>query len=133
VLRPIVSWCGLTPDPHVTAAFASENRTTGFRSAGFQRLALLGNDRLERFLRRHAGLKRRARALYYRLNGRQAAAPVPDSVRAELADRFAEPNARLGALLAAHGVDLPPWLDAASSVMDDVTAPPRDPGRATTP
>lgn len=113
VLGPIVSWCGLAPDPEVTAAFASENRTTGFRSAGLQRVALFGNDGMERFLRRHPGLKRRARALYYRFNGRQAATPVSDAVRGELADRFAQPNARLAALLAEYDVALPPWLEDA--------------------
>lgn len=134
VLGPIVSWCGLTPDPEVTTAFASENRTTGFRSAGLQRLALFGNDRMERFLRRHGGLKRRARALYYRFNGRRASTPVPDSVRVELADRFAKPNARLAQLLTDHGVELPPWLDAApNGGPGEVRAPRRDQGRASTP
>jgi hypothetical protein len=134
VLGPLVSWCGLAPDPDVTTAFASENRTTGFRSAGLQRLALLGNDRMERFLRRHGGLRRRARALYYRFNGRRAGTPVSDAVREELADRFAKPNRRLAALLATHGVDPPPWLEAVPHAgAEGITAPRRDQGRASTP
>ena len=54
---------------------SSENRTTGFKNPGLQRVALGVNDRFEPFLRRHHGLKRRLRAAYVRVNGR--AMPVP--------------------------------------------------------
>jgi hypothetical protein len=129
VLGGIEDWLGLDPDPAASSALAPENRTTGFRSARLQRLALLGNDRLERVLRRHPELKRRARAFYYRINGRTPEDPVSDAVRADLAARFTEPNARLARQLAGAGFVLPPWLDAPRP---DVTSPPRDPGREST-
>jgi len=111
VLRGVATWLGIDPDAFPAAELSSENRTTGFRFRGFQRLALATNDRFERFLRRHPDLKRRLRAAYYRVNGRAAREAVPDEVREELAARYAEPNARLAAQLRDAGVtDLPEWL-----------------------
>jgi hypothetical protein len=91
---------------------SSENRTTGFRSKTLQRLALAGNDRLERMLRRHPEGKRKLRAAYYRLNGRAADEPVPDAVRDELAARYLEPNERLADQLDAAGIARPGFLGA---------------------
>ncbi len=125
VMAGIEDWLGLLPDPQAASTLASENRTTGFRSARLQRIALLGNDRLERFLRRHGGLKRRARAVYYRLNGRQMEDPVPEAVLADLAQRFEEPNARLAVQLAEAGLACPPWLTP-----PEVTSPPQGPDPA---
>jgi len=111
VLREVAAWLAIDPDAFPASELSSENRTTGFRFRGFQRLALATNDRFEQFLRRHPDLKRRLRAAYYRVNGRAAREAVPDEVRDELAARYAEPNARLAAQLLDAGVtDLPDWL-----------------------
>jgi hypothetical protein len=111
-LRSTATQLGLDPDAFPARALSSENRTTGFRSKSFQRVALAGNDRLEKMLRRHPESKRRLRAFYYRLNGRKADETIPASVRAELAARYEEPNARLAAQLGAAGYELPTWLTA---------------------
>lgn len=108
VVAEVARFLGLDPAPISGRGLHSENRTTGFRSGWLQRLALRGNDRLEPFLRRHHGLKRRLRAGYLRLNGRALSADEVD--RTALAARFAEPNARLAAQLRARGVALPAWL-----------------------
>lgn len=115
VLRGIAAWAGLDPDAFPSSALESENRTMGFKSRFLQRAALSGNDRFERFLRRHQRVKRTLRAAYYRVNGRPMKDPIPDSVRAELADRYREPNARLAAQLDAIGVALPAWLSPPES------------------
>ncbi len=96
-------------------ALSSENRTTGFRSKRFQRVALAGNDRLERVLRRHPDTKRRLRTLYYRLNGRATEEPIPASVLAELARRYEEPNARLARQLDDAGMAKPGFLSGDSA------------------
>jgi hypothetical protein len=107
---------GVDPDGLTDAGLRSENRTTGFRSSRFQRVALDVNDRFEPFLRRHHALKRRLRSTYFRLNGRPLPIAVSDAQRAALAARYAEPNARLAAQLTTFGVtDLPTWLRAPSS------------------
>jgi hypothetical protein len=111
-LRTVASELGLDAAAFPAHALSSENRTTGFKSKAFQRVALTGNDRLERVLRRHPEAKRKLRAFYYRLNGRTAEEPIPESVCAELAARYAEPNARLAAQLDAAGIALPGWLTA---------------------
>lgn len=109
-LHGTASWLGLDPARFPSDALSSENRSTGYRSEGFQRLALAGNDRLERVLRRHPEMKRKLRALYYRVNGRATDEEIPDTVRADLAARYEEPNARLAELLDAAGVARPGWL-----------------------
>lgn len=106
-----ISWLGLDPDRLAPDAFASENRTTEFSSRRLQRLALAGNDRFERFFRRHMGLKRRLRSAYYRLNGRaRPSDDVSEAARADLSARYRGPNAALGALLSARGVGHVDWL-----------------------
>lgn len=108
----IATWLGLDPAAFPAGDATSENRTTGYRSAGLQKVALAGNDRLERMFRRHPALKRTLRSLYYRLNGRHAGEEIPQSVRDDLARRFVEPNIRLAALLRAHHLTVPGWLAA---------------------
>jgi hypothetical protein len=53
------------------------------------------------------------RALYYRVNGRPVEETVAPAVRAELAARYEEPNARLAAELHTAGIALPAWLTPA--------------------
>ena len=113
VLHDAARFLGIDPDGFPSTSLASENRTTGYKRAGFQRVALAFNDRFERFLRRHYGLKERLRSIYYRLNGASRREQMPVSVRAMLTDRYAEPNARLAEQLAAMGVtDAPSWCAA---------------------
>jgi hypothetical protein len=109
-LHETATWLELDPARFPSHALSSENRTTGFKSEGFQRIALAGNDRLERVLRRHPEAKRKLRAFYYRLNGRSTDEVVPDDVRAELAARYEAPNALLAEQLDAAGIPRPSWL-----------------------
>jgi hypothetical protein len=111
-LHAVARALGLDPARFPADSMSSENRTTGFKSKSFQRVALAGNDRLERVLRRHPEAKRTLRAFYYRLNGRKTEETIPESVRAELAARYQEPNARLAAVLETAGIELPLWLTA---------------------
>ncbi len=112
VLYDLSSWLHIDPDAFPAESLSSENRTTGFRNRGFQRVALAFNHRFEKFLRRHYGLKQRLRAVYYRLNGRKADESVPDTVRAALRERYREPNARLAEQLRNMGItELPGWLE----------------------
>ncbi len=59
VLHETVTWLGLDPVLLPDDLLAAENRTMGFKSRRFQRLALSANDRFERLLRRHPRMKRR--------------------------------------------------------------------------
>ena len=113
-LHETAAWLGLDPARFPADALSSENRTTGYKSQGFQRVALAGNDRLERVLRRHPDVKRKLRAFYYRINGRPTGEDVPESVRADLAARYEEPNARLAQQLDAAGIALPGWLSSST-------------------
>ena len=113
-LHDTAAWLGLDPGRFPADALSSENRTTGFKSHGFQRVALAGNDRLERVLRRHPDVKRKLRAFYYRLNGRPTEEHIPDSVHAELAARYEEPNRQLAQQLDAAGIPLPGWLSSST-------------------
>lgn len=110
VLNETVMWLGLDPVMLPNDALAAENRTMGFKSRRFQRIALGANDRFERLLRRHPRMKRRVRALYLRLNGQPAGSHISGEIRRELAERFRAPNARLAEQLTDAGVARPTWL-----------------------
>ncbi len=111
VLADVAVWLGLDPDRLSDAGLRSENRTTPFRNARLQRLALTFNDGSERLLRRMPAVKRRLRSLYFAVNGRSKESDaVSDSVRTELAEQFIEPNARLARLLDGAGLVRPSWL-----------------------
>ena len=109
-LASVTSFLGLDPRRLPSEELSSENRTTGFRNAWFQRVALAGNDRLERVFRRHPATKQRIRSWYYRLNGRTPDDVIPDQVIDTLTARYEEPNRRLAAQLTAAGIAPPPWL-----------------------
>ena len=111
VVRDVAAWLGLDPERVADAGLRSENRTTGFRHARLQRFALWANDTAERWLRRVPGFKRWLRSIYFRINGKARSGPaVSEATRAELARRFAAPNARLAAMLADAGIEPPAWL-----------------------
>lgn len=112
VLADVARFLEIDPDGYASLDLASENRTTGYRRAGLQRLALGMNDRFERFLRSHYGLKERLRSLYYRVNGSARRDRMPEDLGRELTARYVEPNRRLRDQLARQGRPCPPWLDA---------------------
>ena len=114
-LREVATFLAIDPDAFPSYEFASENRTTAYKRAGFQKIALGLNDRFERLFRRHYKLKERLRAAYYRVNGRGASERVADPVKAMLQTRYEGPNRRLAEQLVAMGVALPAWLDPKSS------------------
>jgi hypothetical protein len=110
-LREVAVFLAIDPGAFSSYELASENRTTAYKRAGFQKIALGLNDRFERFFRRHYKLKERLRAGYYRVNGRGARERVADPVKAMLRTRYEEPNRRLAEQLTGMGVGLPAWLD----------------------
>ena len=83
VVRDISGVPGSRSAATATTGLRSENRTTAFRHARLQRVALWGNDTAERWLRRVPGGKRRLRAVYFRINGTPDAGPaLSDATRA---------------------------------------------------
>jgi hypothetical protein len=125
VLGAVARFLGIDPAGYASLALASENRTTAYRRAGLQRIALRANDRLERFLRRHYGLKERLRTLYYRVNGSRRRDHMPETLRAALAARYEEPNARLRDLLAEERRPAPAWLTSREAGTDAAPKPVR--------
>jgi hypothetical protein len=115
-LRDAATFLGIDPEGYPSYEFAFENKTTAYKRAGVQRVALAVNDRFERFFRRHYGLKERLRGAYYRLNGAAARrATITPAVRSRLEAIYAEPNARLASQLTSSGVALPAWLRSATA------------------
>lgn len=111
VLREVSEFLGLDPDRLGTAGLRSENRTTSFKFARLQAVALRLNDGFERLLRRAPRVKRRLRSVYLSVNGRAVnAVEISDELAADLRARFDEPNRRLGELLDGAGVARPAWL-----------------------
>jgi hypothetical protein len=113
ILNEVVRWLGLDPAPLEETGLRSENRTTSFKNARLQRVALRFNDGAERLLRRLPAVKRAMRSVYFALNGRAVDnAAVPEAILADLRTRFEEPNERLGAMLDAAEITRPKWLPA---------------------
>ncbi len=111
VLAAVSAFLGLDPERLGRAGLRSENRTTSFKFARLQSVALRTNDGLERLLRRVPGVKRRLRSMYFAVNGRPMGSPdVSDELTASLQARFDEPNRQLGELLDTAGVARPAWL-----------------------
>ncbi len=115
VLRDAATWMGIDPLLLPADALSSENRTMAYRSKRMQRVALTVNDRFERMFRRYPTLKRRMRGVYFKLNGQSPNNRVDDDVRAELAERFREPNQVLAYQLRGAGFSLPAWVAAADA------------------
>lgn len=113
VLTNVSRFLGLDLDQLGTVGLRSENRTTSFKFAPVQAVALRTNDGLERLLRRAPSVKRRLRSMYFAMNGRPLGElEVSDELRANLAARYAEPNRHLGDLLDTAGLNRPSWLTA---------------------
>jgi Sulfotransferase domain. len=111
VLRDVAEFLGLDPELLGSTGLRSENRTTSFKYARLQSLALRFNDGFERLLRKAPSVKRRLRSMYLAVNGRATAKlVVSDAIAEDLQTRFDEPNRRLAALLDGAGIARPPWL-----------------------
>ncbi len=109
-LTNVAQWLELDPSRFPHNALRSENLTTGYKNKRMQQLALAGNDKFEKLLRRVPAVKRSLRSAYFKLNGRQMRAEVTDAMREELASRFEEPNERLRNQLTTANLALPHWL-----------------------
>lgn len=127
VLIDLAAWLGIDGARYPSLQLPSENRTTGFRHRGLQRVAIACNDRFDRFLRRHHRFEEMVRGAYYRLNARRGSEQVPDTLRQELLERYRGPNARLAEMLGGAGyADLPAWLrdgGASDRVLHDLSPP----------
>ncbi len=111
VLRNVFTFAGVDPGEADRIILTRENKSTDYRFAGVQRLALAMNHVGERFWRSHPKIKRSVRRVYYAINGRAFEAGDDPAVLEELR-RFYEPyNDRLAKQLRAAGYDkLPDWL-----------------------
>ncbi len=111
VLRGLFEFVGIDPEQAVRIDLSIENKSTDYRFAGAQRLALALNRAGERFWRSHPKIKQSLRRMYYALNGRAFETGSDPAVLDEL-HRFYEPyNERLAEQLRGAGYDkLPDWL-----------------------
>jgi hypothetical protein len=111
VLRQVCTFVGVDPEFVERIDLARSNKSTHFRLAGVQRLALSMNKAGESFWRAHPKLKRSLRDIYYKINGRPFE-PADDPETIQALHAFYEPyNARLADQLRAAGYhDLPGWL-----------------------
>ncbi len=113
VLTDVSTFLGLDPTELGGTGLRSEKRTTSFKFARFQAVALRTNDGLERLLRRVPSLKRRLRSMYFAINGRPLGElEVSDELRSDLQARYVEPNRHLGDLLDSAGLSRPSWLSS---------------------
>ncbi len=106
------TWLGLDPDaPPERRARRRRTGRWGSRAAGSSgsrsRPTIASNGSCAGTRVRSAGCA----PSYFRLNGQSAGNRVSDDVRADLAERFREPNQRLAGQLRSAGFSLPSWLE----------------------
>ncbi len=111
VLREICEFVGVDVEPVARFDLTRSNKSTHYRLAGVQRLALVMNKAGERFWRSHPRLKKSLREIYYKINGRPFE-PADDPETINALREFYEPyNARFAQQLHDAGYDnLPDWL-----------------------
>ncbi len=116
VLRELFAFVGIDGDEIDRIGLTLENKSTDFRSASAQRLAIGLNRFGERFWRSHPGIKRSLRRAYYALNGK-AFEPQTDQDTLAGLHVFYEPyNRRLAQQLDAAGYSKrPDWLTLAAA------------------
>ena len=96
--RPSPTALGLDPARFPDEALSSENRTTGYRNARFQRLALAGQRPARAGLPTPSRVKRKLRALLLPAQRhRDAPTTIPARSAPSSPRRYREPNARLAA------------------------------------
>ncbi len=110
-LRGLFEFVGVDPDYAGRVDLSIENKSTDYRFAGAQRLALAVNRAGERFWRSHPKVKRSLRRVYYTLNGRAFEQEDNSAVLDELRHVYEPCNERLAKQLRAAGYGkLPGWL-----------------------
>lgn len=104
-------WLDLIPEEREPLGSEVHNRTVMPRNAGLQRAGLFLNRRFEPFWHRHPELKRRLRSAYHSVNAGGQVDAVPDGMREQLRELYADSSRRTAELLRARGHEqLPDWL-----------------------
>lgn len=111
VLRGLFEFVGVDPDQADRIDLSIENKSTDYRFAGAQRLAIALNRVGERFWRSHPKVKQSLRRMYYALNGRVFEAGNYQAMLKEMRCFYEPYNNRLAEQLRAAGYNkLPGWL-----------------------
>ncbi len=113
MLRSLCVWLGIDAAPVDAFDLDVHNKSVQVKNHRAQRIALRVNERAKRFLRRHHGLKRQVRSLYYAINQDRSPQPKLDpELRLALEAEYAASNAACAELLTSRGLSdsLPGWL-----------------------
>ncbi len=110
VLGALAEWLGIDAAPFIGLELPHDNPSVLYRRKRLQKAALAINSSLEPILRKHPAIKTKARAAYYRVNGR----PMPKAdgdIDSEVLERFKEANTLLAKQLSElSAYKIPPWL-----------------------
>ena len=110
VLGALAEWLGIDAAPFSGLDLPHDNPSVLYRRKRLQKAALAINSSLEPILRKHPAIKTKARAAYYRVNGR----PMPKAdgdIDSEVLERFKEANTLLAKQLSElSAYKIPPWL-----------------------
>ncbi len=111
VLRRLAEWLDVDPAGFAPGGLVQDNRTTHFRWASLQRLALWAAARAEGFSQSHPRIYHRLVAAYYTVNGQPSVEPLPDHTAAHLNQLFLPHTRRLVGQLLDNGYSVfPEWL-----------------------
>jgi len=116
VLRELCVFAGVDSELAGRIELTLENKGTGYRNAGVQRLALSLNRVGEKFWRSHPRIKRTLRRAYYTLNGKAIKADGDGELIQELQQFYRPYNEAFADQLRGQGYTrLPGWLTPGST------------------
>ncbi len=110
-LKNIAVWLDICPHGFAFEQMNIQNKSVFYKNGFFQDIAMSINDSAQTFWRKHPGLKRVLRNLYYRINADGFPDELSEDHKAYLGQIFAPHNQRLRRQLKGLGYEnLPSWL-----------------------
>lgn len=112
VMIELAKWLDINETPFIQKEFTAENKTVFVKNKYIHSVAVSLNDNLEAFFRRNHNLKRKIRALYYKINKEEKDKNAIDNQTKQLLySTYKESNLQLANFLKSKNIKLPVWLN----------------------
>lgn len=111
LLQNLCQWLEIDYSIYESASFEVENKSVNYKNQSLQKIALLVNNKAEKFWRANQGLKTALRNVYYSINGQSHQEAIDEDSKANLKSLYNPYNQKLAHQLTSKGYNnLPAWL-----------------------
>ncbi len=111
LLKDLCQWLEIDFSIYESSSFEVENKSRNYKSQALQKIALLVNNKAEKFWRANQGIKTALRNIYYAVNGQSHQETINEKTLDYLKSIYNPYNRKLAGQLAERGyTDLPSWL-----------------------